>query len=69
MLVKKVQLTYDGVGLISDNPTLLIKLEAEEANSLIVIKRNGTLAIVILGMSLTKISQFHLNAPKPFPQK
>ncbi len=38
MLVKKVQLTYDGVELISDNPTYRpLKLEAEEANSLIVI--------------------------------
>lgn len=38
MLVKKVQLTYDGVELISDNPTYRpLKLEAEEANNLIVI--------------------------------
>lgn len=39
LIVKeKVQLTYDGVELISDNPTYRpLKLEAEEANSLIVI--------------------------------
>ncbi|WP_244151948.1 S24 family peptidase [Rodentibacter myodis] len=38
MLVKKVQFTYNGVELISDNPSYRpLKLDAEEANSLIII--------------------------------
>ena len=38
MLVKKVQFTYDGVELISDNPSYRpLKLDTEEANSLVVI--------------------------------
>lgn len=38
MLVKKVQFTYDGVELISDNPSYRpLKLDADEANSLMVI--------------------------------
>lgn len=38
MLVKKVQFTYDGVELISDNPTYRpLKLNAEEANNLMII--------------------------------
>jgi putative phage repressor len=38
MLVKKVQFTYGGVELISDNPSYRpLKLDTEEANSLVVI--------------------------------
>ncbi|OOF55743.1 repressor [Rodentibacter genomosp. 2] len=38
MLVKKVQFTYNGVELISDNPSYRpLKLDTEEANSLIII--------------------------------
>ena len=38
MLVKKVQFTYNGVELISDNPAYRpLKLNFEEANNLIVI--------------------------------
>lgn len=38
MLVKKVQFTYDGVELISDNPAYRpLKLNAEEANNLMII--------------------------------
>lgn len=38
MLVKKVQFTYDGVELISDNKDYRpLRLDADEANSLIII--------------------------------
>lgn len=38
MLVKKVQFTYNGVELISDNPAYRpLKLDAEEANNLVII--------------------------------
>ena len=42
MLVKKVQFTYGGVELISDNPSYRpLKLDTEEANSLVVIGQVG----------------------------
>ena len=40
MLVKKVQFTYDGVELISDNPAYHpLKFNAEEANNLMIIEQ------------------------------